>query len=457
MLPVMDNSNEADDDRRGVKRKMALASCDVCETEEAKYRCPSCMKHTCSLACVKQHKMVSGCCGVRDKTAFVPLAEFNEINMLSDYRFLEDTARLRQQSNRDAVLLSSRRHPKESMWMIRKAKAVKVTLKLLPKMFSKHRENRTIFRSTEGRFHWHLKIHFPQSNAVYSERFPDDKQLDQILNDYIHPSESDPVKRQKLKVYVHSPQEDIRVFLKAEQKQPNCLRYLQLDLKKSLQENLMHTTIVEYPEVFVVLKQHSQEFLARIPERSGAAQCVSSAPCSPAEPRPEAPVHVAKRPKVVPEDDELEDGELRSDEEDGSAEDDDGVDGEPENKVPVKHHDDDDDGDEEELHNRVLDAGANPNRAEEVMVVSGAETLTDGGRSLGEAISQNVPGLPDEEKSGDSGAKHDTEGKIDAPHDFSQTCVSSSCDQSEGHSSVSRETPNISSSESHVCADVTLA
>lgn len=42
------------------------------------YRCVC-----CSLACVKQHKMVSGCCGVQDKTAFVPLAEFNEINLLN--------------------------------------------------------------------------------------------------------------------------------------------------------------------------------------------------------------------------------------------------------------------------------------------------------------------------------------------------------------------------------------
>uniref|UniRef100_A0A673GT29 Box C/D snoRNA protein 1-like n=1 Tax=Sinocyclocheilus rhinocerous TaxID=307959 RepID=A0A673GT29_9TELE len=214
----------------------------------------------CSLACVKQHKMVSGCCGVRDKTAFIPLAEFNEINLLNDYRILEDTARLTQQSNRDRVLLRTSPRVKplsfclfKGMWMIRKARAVKVTLRFLPKVFSKHREN--------PRFYWHLKIHFPQSDALC----PDNRQLDQILNDYIHPSESDPVKRQKLKVYVRSPQEDIRVFLKSEQTQPNSLRYLELDLKTTLQENLMQKTIVEYPEVFVVLQQHSQQYLTRRP------------------------------------------------------------------------------------------------------------------------------------------------------------------------------------------------
>uniref|UniRef100_A0A9J8DD00 Box C/D snoRNA protein 1 n=1 Tax=Cyprinus carpio carpio TaxID=630221 RepID=A0A9J8DD00_CYPCA len=454
MLPVMDINDKADDDRRGVKRKMALSSCAVCETKEAKYRCPSCMKHTCSLACVKQHKTVSGCCGVRDKTAFVPLAEFDELDLLNDYRFLEDTARLSQQSNRDAVLLRSQRHPKEGMWMVRKARAVKVTLKFLPKVFSKHRENSTIFRRAERRFYWHLKIHFPQSDAVYSERCPDNRQLGQILNDYIHPSESDPVKRQKLKIYVHSPPEDIRVFLKSEQTQPDSLRYLELDLKKSLQENLMHKTIVEYPEVFVFLKEHSQEYLTRRAERPRAVQSIASArtSCPPAEPRSEALVHVAKKPKVS-EDKELEEGEIRSDEED------DDVSNDTEKKRPVMHDDDEDDDSDEELqgnqnlevetHNSVQDTQVDDgnqieevsvsltSKTEEMMTVSqgpeeadSTQTFTDDGRRLCEdekfdisshECQKNIDssaGLPEDdgvrEKNADNAANYDKGGQTDS-------------------------------------------
>uniref|UniRef100_A0A671Q740 Dentin sialophosphoprotein-like n=1 Tax=Sinocyclocheilus anshuiensis TaxID=1608454 RepID=A0A671Q740_9TELE len=396
--------------------------------------------------------MVSGCCGVRDKTAFVPLAEFNEINLLNDYRILEDTARLTQQSNRDRVLLRSRRHPKEGMWMIRKARAVKVTLRFLPKVFSKHRENRTIFRRAEGRFYWHLKIHFPQSDAVYSERCPDNRQLNQILNDYIHPSESDPVKRQKLKVYVRTPREDIRVFLKSEQTQPNSLRYLELDLKTTLQANLMQKTIVEYPEVFVVLQQHSQQYLTRRPERSNVVQGVASASvtrtsCSLAEPRSEALVHVAKKPKVS-EDDELEDGEIRSEGEDGNTEDDDG---DAENKLPAMHPDGNDDSDEEEVemkdcpHNSVQDAqedDGNQNKVvsvnitsktEEIMMVSqgpeeadSTETVTGDARRLcaEDKLEKNIhsnAGLPEDhgvqDKNCDNGAMHDEDGKTDTQHD----------------------------------------
>lgn len=36
-----------------------------------------------SLQCVKKHKEDSGCSGIRDKTAFVPLSQFDEMALLS--------------------------------------------------------------------------------------------------------------------------------------------------------------------------------------------------------------------------------------------------------------------------------------------------------------------------------------------------------------------------------------
>ncbi|XP_065125151.1 uncharacterized protein znhit6 isoform X2 [Paramisgurnus dabryanus] len=348
MLSVMDDIDKADEERRGVKRKVSLSRCDVCETQESKYRCPNCMKHTCSLACVKRHKTSSGCSGVRDKTAFVSLSQFDEMSLLSDYRFLEDTARLRERSNRDGVLHASRRHPKEGSWLIRRARAVKVTLKFLPKMFSKNRENTTIFKKADKRLHWHLKIHFPQSGAVYSDRFPDNRELCQILNDYIHPSASDPVRRQKLKVYVHSPQEDIKVFMKSEQIKPNSPRFLELDTQKTLGENLMYQTVVEYPEIFVVLKRHSQEYLTQIKERLSSAAPGNLSRTSD-ETVSKTSAHVEKKTKVISDADELEDGEIRS-EEDGSDDDDDGDITDktaPESHQEAGGRDDDDEPDEE--------------------------------------------------------------------------------------------------------------
>ncbi len=191
-------------------------------------------------------------------------------------------------------------------------------------------------------------------------------------------------------------------------------------------------------------------------------------------------MHVAKKPKVS-EDDELEEGEIRSEEEDGSTEDDDGVNDDTEKKIPVMHHEDDeeDDSDEEELqgnqnlevemkdcppHSSVQDAqvdDGNQNKevsvnitskTEEMMMVSqgpeeadNTETFTDDGRSLCEDdkfdvsphecqknINSNA-GLPEDdgvqEKNGNNGANHDKEGQTDS-------CIASSQKDCPPHNSV---------------------
>ena len=57
----------------------------MCKESVFKYRCPRCLVKTCSLPCVKQHKLTSGCNGQRDKTAFVSLDDFTDLNLLSGW------------------------------------------------------------------------------------------------------------------------------------------------------------------------------------------------------------------------------------------------------------------------------------------------------------------------------------------------------------------------------------
>ena len=68
---------------------VACAQCGA----PAKYTCPGCARRTCSLGCVRAHKAVHGCTGKRDRTAFVPLAEFTDAHLASDYTLLEEAAR----------------------------------------------------------------------------------------------------------------------------------------------------------------------------------------------------------------------------------------------------------------------------------------------------------------------------------------------------------------------------
>lgn len=50
--------------------------CQECKKVEWKYKCPRCELRSCGLACVKAHKARTECSGKRDRTGFVPLAQF---------------------------------------------------------------------------------------------------------------------------------------------------------------------------------------------------------------------------------------------------------------------------------------------------------------------------------------------------------------------------------------------
>ncbi|XP_040216489.1 box C/D snoRNA protein 1 [Rana temporaria] len=236
-----------------LKRKISLCSCGTCGSEEAKYKCPRCMKYSCSLPCVKKHKVESACNGVRDKTAFVPLNTFGDIDLLNDYRFLEDAGRVSDCALRDSTLPRNTTN-KHLNFLKNRARDYDINLKILPIGFSKRRANTTCYNKREKRFFWHLKLVFPHCKAEYTEkRVPDDRTLGEILKHYIDPTESDPTIRQRLKEYVGSSC-DVKVFMEAEKKAPGPKRYDELDTSKNLRENFKKKTIMEFPTLYVTLK-----------------------------------------------------------------------------------------------------------------------------------------------------------------------------------------------------------
>ncbi|XP_074524645.1 box C/D snoRNA protein 1 [Halichoeres trimaculatus] len=261
-----------EEELRGTKRKISLSNCGVCGSGEAKYRCPACLSHSCSLQCVKKHKADSGCSGVRNKTAFVTLSQFDEMALLSDYRFLEDTGRFADGANRDSLVRTPRSTMKAKR-LAANARKMNITLRFLPVTFTKSRENSTFFLSKEQLFLWHVKLIFPQSGTEFSQRRVSEKQtLEQILTPYIHPTESDPVTRQKLKMYVHAPFDHVKVFMKAEGRKANSVRYHELDIHKSLRDNLSYKTLIEYPVLHVVLRDHWKNYPPKGPAEPGCTK-----------------------------------------------------------------------------------------------------------------------------------------------------------------------------------------
>ncbi|XP_041646380.1 box C/D snoRNA protein 1 [Cheilinus undulatus] len=270
-VDTQEENSGPEEELRGSKRKISLSNCGVCGSEEAKYRCPACLAHSCSLPCVKKHKEDSGCSGVRNKTAFVKLSQFDEMALLSDYRFLEDTGRFADSANRDSLVRTPRSTIKAKR-LSANARKINITLRFLPVNFTKSRENSTFYLAKERLFLWHVKLIFPQSGTEFSQRRVSEKKtLEQILTPYIHPTESDPVTRQKLKMYVHAPFDHVKVFMKAEGRKANSVRYHELDIHNSLRDNLSYKTLIEYPVLHVVLKDHWKNYPLKGPAEHAPA------------------------------------------------------------------------------------------------------------------------------------------------------------------------------------------
>uniref|UniRef100_A0A668VCP4 BCD1 alpha/beta domain-containing protein n=1 Tax=Oreochromis aureus TaxID=47969 RepID=A0A668VCP4_OREAU len=184
-----------------------------------------------SLPCVKKHKEASGCSGVRNKTAFVTLSQFDEMTLLSDYRFLEDTGRFANGATRDNLV-----------------QAPRVTVKVSPAFID------LVFGTIIDPL-FSLAFASLLTMAFFCCRVSDKQTLKQILTAYIHPTESEPVTRQKLKMYVQARFDHVKVFMKVEGRKANAVRYHELDIEKSLRDNLSYKTLIEYPVLHVTRKQ----------------------------------------------------------------------------------------------------------------------------------------------------------------------------------------------------------
>lgn len=60
-----------------------LIQCEECKSNPSKYKCPGCSIQSCSLPCVKAHKVRTGCNGKRNQTQFVPITQFDDNILLS--------------------------------------------------------------------------------------------------------------------------------------------------------------------------------------------------------------------------------------------------------------------------------------------------------------------------------------------------------------------------------------
>ncbi|CAH3024675.1 unnamed protein product [Porites evermanni] len=245
--------------------------CEVCNKISAKYRCPGCSRRTCSLACVKCHKIQFQCSGIRSKTKFVSVDNFTDSNLLSDYRFLEDVDRLAFSAAHDGRK-SWRRWSTQISFLRRKAKQSGVDLKLMPVGMSKRKENTSKFCRELQCIMWRIRWLFPQAGFEYVDRGVSELTVvNEVLRKYIDPEKADAVHKQSLKNYCAVGPQGVCVFLKVESLPASKLRYHKLDTSKPLKECLNNKTIIEFPTLHVVLADKAASYISQSQEETFVA------------------------------------------------------------------------------------------------------------------------------------------------------------------------------------------
>ena len=268
---------------------MRLGVCGVCDIKAAKYKCPKCKFGSCSLECVQVHKLENACDGIRNKTSFIPKDQIADLDVASDYRLLEATARCVDSYTRDDIKKSTRRFrdphniplPPHLM-KFRNAcyRREKCRLHFLPQKFERHQQNTSRFNWKKSEIFWRVQLQFPHAVLPpYSKVMLDNISEKTILYELMRPyvevkgiiKESDTsVTNDDLHIdkkgldaydmYKLAGFSGVKLLLKTEGDVNNSKKYYEMDISKSLLDNLSGKSIVEHPVLLLILNHHSDSF-----------------------------------------------------------------------------------------------------------------------------------------------------------------------------------------------------
>jgi len=228
---------------------------------------------TCSLECSKSHKKQKNYCdGIRDKTKFLPLKKFASSDLVSDLSLLEQAARysvgkevipIKRQSS---IKKKNFVHPKafqalqRACWRRNQCKLIG-----LPPHFSRHCENTSYYDTKEDIIYWKVTWKLPHLEDLVenSSKVPESARICDLIEEILKKCDKS-AGDDEFSVYKSSKIKDLKIMLKCEfmdRQSDHNLRYVELDIDKSLVWNLQERAVVENPIIAIAHKAHSDFFL----------------------------------------------------------------------------------------------------------------------------------------------------------------------------------------------------
>ncbi|BFZ58916.1 Box C/D snoRNA accumulation [Savitreella phatthalungensis] len=249
---LSDESAGEDGDERVSKRQKT--TCTVCGEDGGRYKCPRCSTVSCSLSCVRAHKSVDGCSGVRDRTSFVSKSAYTQAHFDSDYNFLTAVERTVDNALRHNHTTTHRgrgnpTHQAErhrAAWIRRCGDDAGVTVVPVPSGLGRRKMNRSGWAGKQGCLRWTVEWVFVGSATedkpitVVSASLLETTVLAQALSPLLkqpHISAVLPTNRQPTLAIKHHPHPDADL--------------LALTQEHTLAQALRGITVHEFPTIYV--------------------------------------------------------------------------------------------------------------------------------------------------------------------------------------------------------------
>ncbi|PRQ20640.1 putative Zinc finger, HIT-type [Rosa chinensis] len=241
------------------KTKAKAMLCEECKAKESKYKCPGCSIRSCSLPCVKGHKIRTSCTGKRSQTHFVPISQMDDNLLLSDYNLLEEVKRVADSAQRLRNKLcryNSFRLPFYLKSLRGAAFSRRTKLLFLPTGMSKRDKNQTRYDTRKKCITWTIEWRFHSTDVVLIDHgVNENRNLSSVLEDHLQPGPWN----HKLRQFCIEQLDCLKLFIR---KRPKGTRspFRELDLRVPIRQQLANLDILEYPVIYVFLPSHSIDF-----------------------------------------------------------------------------------------------------------------------------------------------------------------------------------------------------
>ncbi|KAJ6964127.1 box C/D snoRNA protein [Populus alba x Populus x berolinensis] len=241
-------------------KKQETVLCEECKEKPSKYKCPGCSVRSCSLDCVKAHKQRASCSGKRSQTHFVPLSQFDDNVLLSDYNLLEEIKRVADSARRTRTKLHPHppysRFPPHRQDLKRAAARRRTKLLFLPSGMSKREKNQTQYDPRKKSISWTIEWRFHSTDVVLHDHgVHEDTELFSVIEKHLKPGPWNHPLRQ----FCDQPLDSLKFFIRKYPKGPKST-FCEINTKASLRQQLANVVILEHPVIHVFLPSHKYDF-----------------------------------------------------------------------------------------------------------------------------------------------------------------------------------------------------